>query len=983
MFLFGALISAPIFSLSSCWGNKNIPIVNLNKIDFDTVSFENTFYISSSTPDKIPSQELLSSVASSISLKEWIYHTIILFFPYANGKISLDDFDISIDTDLENLEFNFVSPTPFNYPITIFSLSNKISGQSIINSQKITIQSLPNTFKLNPSEFHVNPFEVSDTIYLSSLSPDNKIDLVSKILDSNVTETNNTVLKNVESSINSFFITQLNNQFPNLNYSKFNCNCHNEISINYSPLFNILDSKILHSNTEPFSASLECKFNSNIFDISSQNLFNFTINGIKVCVNSFDLQNLSYQYNEIIDIPVTNVDYQHECIYADTIREHIISTISFSVNKMMESLSILNLSTDDYFIDTSNIKNYENFQIDTENSVDISIKSNSRIDNNPLINSYFFPIKFRFVDQRNHLNSQKVATSIKNLISSKTIKIGDVNDPTNVTINELTNEITKNTSLKSLLVESINSSFSVSNITDTDFYIDFYDSSSKFSVKPGDYSEGSCGEIGKPVYFVVSSSPYSHLLANSTNDASIVDPIEINVVVDNSEFDLNTIGEQTFFSQSSPQIISVPNPKSVSSTQLSNLIDKQTGPLFKSVLQKINEYSPAVNSSDFNIVIPDSTYDASSSITVPFVVSASTDTKILKNSIQFLFWLKSSQETEDISEITFSYSEEISVPTFDLNYVTASEIDNVIIQNKTVFNKICDEVSKKIVGETFVGSVEYGVDYEIVSNLSSDSFKLSDQSPTSLPCLKVISKGTNKIKGEFLINLSLKGSQIYDTMIEYQSSIWPDSDTKTNDGKTLTDEHTFAAGWVGHCRYKLDIDSINISFKFSRNKLRQYVDSLPNDKKNEAHPLSFWLDAEHNIIDTSSILGWITGDYFCLAYAESRIIDFENDLPKKTYTPDQHYEVSRKPNKVELGFYSGNHRDPDKNDALFDAFSFFPEKNENDDNYHLCYGWNSSRTSLCPNSLRWGCRGINNIYKKSNNGCTSIPFSKTKYEYWK
>ena len=99
------------------------------------------------------------------------------------------------------------------------------------------------------------------------------------------------------------------------------------------------------------------------------------------------------------------------------------------------------------------------------------------------------------------------------------------------------------------------------------------------------------------------------------------------------------------------------------------------------------------------------------------------------------------------------------------------------------------------------------------------------------------------------------------------------------------------------------------------------------------------------------------------------------------YNMNAHFERDCHANGTNVGFYAGDNRN-NTNDDYFSAFHFivsFEGDTVDATKIQLKYGYKSGEE---PATLRWGCRGMSNMYKYANNRYDAKVSSTASSEIW-
>ncbi len=378
-------------------------------------------------------------------------------------------------------------------------------------------------------------------------------------------------------------------------------------------------------------------------------------------------------------------------------------------------------------------------------------------------------------DERKTLNSNDIVIGLNQMLnndSSNNIFYFNAENPTNVSVTELIDQIPTNISLKNKITDWFNinylSNFNLSCV-DSDYQINFFQNE-KYALQPGDYSATSGDHI---IYFYLDSSSYSNIFADNTS-LVLATPLRAKFCVDNSKFDLSSLNNTTFF-ETIPYLINkaYPNLHFVPKKDIQDLFELDQD-LFEEFQKFISDKVPAARDSDFIITVESqsSTLDLSNSSNPILVnVKPSSSSTPFENFANLIFYLKANQQKVDISSGIF-YDERSCYEiegVADINNVLSTLIVENIrteISGQFIDTALINDINNEIIRRTKIDSVKKDVDYKIEIIDNSDKYYdfINPGAIKAITILKIIALDTSKkISGSFLVQLKFK---VFETQIK-------------------------------------------------------------------------------------------------------------------------------------------------------------------------------------------------------------------------
>lgn len=985
-------------TISSC-SKQNYDI---SKIDFNAFPHSPTLFLYPKSegqndidPRKLTVDQVRDAINNNETIKQDLIQEICDINPKLIDSISIDDIDLSVDlsTVPEGETIDLSNPSEFSYQINVFPSKNSkhLTGSTSIPSDTYAAQAFPEDFEIKPStddyEKFSNDFQVdlAQPIYINNLFSNDKKILYNQLYDKltnyqiNDQRNNNeptTVSKFIQQYLSEFVLEKLNKDYPDYGYESAPLAW--EYDIKFS--FDILQiDKLYHTKENPINLACSVLISDKIHN--SYRSIPFIFKNVQIIGDKFDLSLLgNYDENNFLtadfEYYISNLEKSRNRINTeDYLRNELTDELNDRIASIINKLPIISdVPIKEWYVLDLTIPSEITLPTGITQMFEITIKPENRV-NSPFVNEFTFSIPLSVKDSRKDLDDSQLINDLNTELSIKTCYV-DVDNPAAAEVGEIKDGVSNSSTISSTVISFLKTKYSSLEFTKSDIEINFYQDGTH-DVKRGDYASTSGG---KDVYFILKASDSSRVLEKST-DLISDQFLKIKVVASDSDQDLSSLTSEykEFGSTSSPLNTltskEFPDLTKVPKTEIQKLLDKN-GEWNEMFLKKLITAVPAVNNNDYSIVVDgNDTIDLSNSTNTITATVTAVDSPLTGECQITFVALSPSQKKCDISSIDDTYNSSFEIPVYDPKKVSSGEIKNVVTSSTNIVS-ISQKITEKISDLTGVNA-EYNVDFTIEFALdTSKTYELSEDStkPTTLSVLKVKAISTSKkLSGEYLLELNLYSKKSSDQIVNYNLSIKPLKDNK--EISTRFDYHVSGS----KCGAKLEIHDLQTEFSYSKQKLWEKYQSSA-DYKNKSVSLKQLV--QDGIVQ--SAIGRITGSWDC--WCISVHSDF-HDLNSLQIVLDkdnlnQHFERDCHANGTNVGFYSGDNRN-NTNDDYFSAFRFIIsfEGGQTGDatKIQLKFGYKADDKVT---TLRWGCRGMSNMYDHSNNRYDAEVSSTASSETW-
>lgn len=956
LFLGSTILVAPFSFLYSCKGSTKIDI---SSFKFTSDLIDSTIYISSKNPTNVLFEEILNSVSNSPILKETLLNSLAIHFGIQFDSIKDTEFKFSIAQ--ENLEdSNFTSPTLLNYAVgvTVVDDSSILFGSFTIPENTLKVQAFPSEAKIDLSKLAIPSISFDTVFKCPSTGDDNQTIFNAIIHEIEKNEIDGKPFSTyISSKISEYLCQELNKIDTSYKYEDIPINPTETLSLDYSNVSSITRQQMYDSyhSDKRISVDVGVSLLNNSLPVTIENKTSVSLTNISISFEEFNLKNLDFSVNENNEVPIylNADDYRRQTIVRRKIEQSIYDAIDDKVFEKISNLPILQVLTkDSYTIEFPNIQDYENFKINQPYPINVSIVSNETYYKNPLEDSFDFIINIVPKDVRIRISSESAIDRINQVFHNQknnAFYVTDITSPKSADPEEIKHEIQKNASIRSVIEKNILLDESVS--YGVDYTIDFYsDTDETYKVKEQDYSISGTGENPNEVYIIISAVDTSTKIAGDTENAHLSLPI----LVSGSAFDLSKLDGKTLGSEDSPDLSFMSySPENVSYQELYTAITNPEKYTYKHIWEWINKLSDGgITTDDVVISVDQQNYDLTRTAPVNVHINKSESTKSVEGSATIKVYVRAFQQNYYIDKCSFT-TNLISMYVTNPSKVSRLSLDSFVQTSTELHDQITNYLRLQSKIETITKA-----DYEIVLTLTDEYYDLSSEKVYT--CLEIApTLSSKKIAGSFVASLRIRGINSSDEhpYTQYVGSINADSRNTTNPaGEELSYDTSI---------FDLTISSINISMMYDSEQIRKIISATP-DEINKAHDLNWWISK--NVIDPHYVYAWLSGSY--RARNRSFKVDFSKSTTLLNLAKDgvkAHYErvdyIYSSP-----GFFSGNQKDDNRKDAVFDAFSFYPVKIDNT-HYKLKYGWSIDNKLACPNLLRWGAKSMADLY--ANNSTSS------------
>ena len=756
------------------------------------------------------------------------------------------------------------------------------------------------------------------------------------------------------SQVSKYLCEELNKIDESYNYQNIPINSSETLSLDYSNVSLITRQQMYDSYLSDKRISVDigvALFNDTFSFVENKGSVSLT--NISISFGEFNLKNLDFSFNENNEVPIylNADDYRKQTIVRRKIEQSIYDAIDDKVFEKISNLPILEVLTkDSYTIEFPDIQDYENFKINEPYPINVSIVSNETYYKNPLEDSFDFIINIVPKDVRIKIDSQNVVNKINEMFHNQennAFYVSDITNPKSADPEEIKHEIQKNSTIHSIIDKNIFLGEDVS--YGIDYTIDFYpDTDETYKVKQQDYSIAGTADNPNEVYIIISAIDGSTKIYGNTENIHLSLPI----LVSGTAFDLSVLDGKTLGNQDSPEVSFMSySPENVSYQDLYTTITNPEKQAYKHIWEWINKLSSGgITTDDVVISIDNKNYDLSNTIPINVYINKSESTKSVEGTATIIVYASAFQENYYIDKCSFT-TELISMYATNPSKVSRLFLDSFVQTSTELHNQITNYLRLQSKIETITEA-----DYQITLTLTDEYYDLSSEKVYT--CLKINpTLNSKKIAGSFVASLRIRGINSSDnrSYTQYIGSINGDSRSSSDStGEKISYDTSV---------FSLTISSMNISMMYDSKKIAEII-SLNPSEINNAHDLNWWVSK--NVIDPNYVYAWISGSYTATRYSFK--IEFSQSTTLLNLSKDgtkAHYERVDYINSAP-GFFSGNQKDDNRKDAIFDAFSFYPVKIDNT-HYKLKYGWSIDNKLACPNLLRWGAKSMTDLYASTSN----------------